>query len=330
MEARAMIIRSCFNMLALLFSIVLLSGCISSQIHESAFKGVSPSGQLSAQSKQKVLIINSNQSVERYQIAESVFLESMSEYDTRVVNLDTQKQPIEYLQDVLNNESYDLIYCIGAKALGSIDYIDPNKPVVYTAVLNWRRFQGHANYYGIASELSPQVQLTWFKYIFPEIENIGVFYGEENQILIDDAQKTATNLSLKLEALLLRSDEQLMLSAKALLKDIEALWLISDSSTLSSIENVEKLFQLADSLNVPIFSYNPVFMDMGSVMSLVADLPTTARQAALLSMRLLGGSIPSQAVQFPAGSRIILGGDSIDRYKMELNLGALDSVDEFR
>lgn len=325
-----MIIRPYLNILVLFFSVVILNACASNLINQSSFNDSSSSSQLSAHSKQKVLIINSNQSVERYQIAESTFIESMSDYNTKVVNLEAEKQPIEYLQDVLNTERYDLIYCIGAKALGSIDYIDPSMPVVYTAVLNWRRFQGRNNYFGIASELSPQVQLTWFKYLFPEIRNIGVFYGEENQTLIDDAKKTANNLSLKLETEMLRSDEQLMLSAKAMLNDVDALWLISDSSTLSSIESVEKLFNLAEKLNVPIFSYNSVFMDMGATMSLVADLPTTARQAALLSMKLLKNIVPKQNIQFPAGSRIILGGHKIDRYEMKLNPEGLDSVDEFR
>ena len=314
----------------MLFSIFILNGCSTKLVQEASLQSPLGSTQLAAKSKYSVLIVNSNQSVERYQIAESVFLESMSDYNTSVINLEIEDQPVEYLQDVLNDQQYDLIYCIGAKALGSIDFISPESPVVYSAVLNWRRFQGRANYYGIASELSPQVQLTWFKYFFPEIKNIGVFYGEENQTLIDDAIKTASNLSLELETLLLRNDEQLMVSAETLLKDIEALWLISDSSTLSSIENVEKLFKLTKKLNVPIFSYNPVFMEMGSVLSLVADLPTTARQAALLSMKLLNNTLPAQSIQYPAGSRIILSSDNVNRYNMKLNTGALDSVDVFQ
>jgi putative ABC transport system substrate-binding protein len=323
-------IRPYFIKILLLFCLVLLSGCASNITQKSVFKAASATIEHQVRSKQKILVINSNQSVERYQIAESVFVQSMSDYHTKTINLETENQPTEYLQDILNNENYDLIYCIGAKALGSIDYIDPNLPVVYTAVLNWRRFYGRTNYYGIASELSPQVQLTWFKYFFPEVKNIGVFYGEENQTLIEDAKKTASNLSLKLKPMQLRNEQQLLLSAKTLLKNIEALWLISDSNTLSSIENVEQLFKLADHLNVPIFSYNPLFMDMGAVMSLVADLPTTARQAALLSMKLLGNTIPAQSIQFPAGSRIVLNGDNVRLYNLKLNPGALDSVDELQ
>lgn len=307
----------------------MLSGCVSNMVSQSSLKDANSSYKPAADSKQNILIINSNQSVERYQTAETVFVESMSAYNTTVIDLQTENQPIEYLQDILNDKNYDLIYCIGAKALGSIDYLDPSKPVVYSAVLNWGHFQNRDNYYGIASELSPQAQLTWFKYLFPEIKKVGVFYSEKNQFLIDDAQKTARNLSLKLESVLLRSNEGLILSAEALLKDIEVLWLISDSSTLSSIKIAEKLFALAAKMDVPIFSYNPLFMDMGAVMSLVADLPTTARQAALLSIKLLKNIIPAQPVQFPAGSRILLRSDNIKRYKMKLNSDALDSVDEY-
>ena len=39
------------------------------------------------------------------------------------INLEKENQPIEYLQDLLNQGDYDLVYCIGAKALGSIDFI---------------------------------------------------------------------------------------------------------------------------------------------------------------------------------------------------------------
>jgi ABC-type uncharacterized transport system substrate-binding protein len=330
MEAKIMLNRPyfiipCFKILSFLLSFSLLIGCASmaSNSHYS-------NNQQIAKETKKVLVINSNQSIDRYQIAESIFVDALNGYSSKVVNLAEESQPIEYLQDVLNQGSYDVIYCIGAKALGSIDYIDPDLPVVYTSVLNWRKFAGRKNYFGISSELSPQVQLTWFKYFFPETKRVGVLYSEENQTLIDDALVASKNLSLHLKPIKLRGDDQLGISAKRLLKEIDVLWLISDSATMSSINNVGSLFTLAEKLNVPVISYNPLFMDMGAVMSLVADLPTTARQAALLTVKLLEKQIPGHEIQFPAGSRIILSGEKVDQYKMKLNLGALDSVDELR
>ena len=201
-------------------------------------------------------------------------------------------------------------------------------PVVYSSVLNWRKFQERDSYFGIASELSPQVQLTWLKYFFPEINNIGVFYSEENKSLIEESYNASNDLALNLKAFKLNGDDQLMLSAEKLLKDVDALWLISDSNTLSSIHNINSLLATANQLKVPVIAYNSVFMQLGAMMSLVADLPTTARQAALLTTKLLENNSPKSSVQFPAGSRIILNTTKVNNYKTKLNLGALDSVDE--
>ena len=325
-----MITRPFFKILLLIVCIGLFTACSSKNMAGSSYANDASQASTMINKKQKILIVNSNQSVERYEMAESIFIDSVSDYQTHIVNLELEAKPIEFLQDIINQNKFDIIYCIGAKALGSIDYIDPHVPVVYSAVMNWRRFKDRANYYGIASELAPQVQLTWFKYFFPEIKKVGVLYSEENQSLIDDAQRASENLSLKLNALKLRNDNQLSLSAKSLLKEVDVLWLISDSSTLSSVADVDTLFKLAEKYSVPVFSYNPLFMDLGAVMSLVADLPTTARQAAILTLKILEKQQPQRAIQYPAGSRIILDSQRVNHYEMVLNPDYLDSVDELR
>ena len=313
-----------FLSLSLLFiSMLALSSCSTVKVGE---RSLNPDD--SRHGLKKVLVVNSNRSVDRYQVAETTYISSLSGMQTTALDLGDEKQPIEYLQDILNQNDFDIIYCIGAKALGSIDFIDPGLPVVYNAVLNWRRFQDRQNYFGIASELSPQVQLTWFKYFFPDIKRVGVFYSQENQSFIDDANHAANNLGLNLHALKINHTGQLILSAEKLLSDVDALWLISDSSTLSSIKNVNALFKEADKYQVPIITYNPVFMDVGAMMSLVADLPTTARQAALVSMKVSEQSKYKQAIQFPAGSRIILNADKVAEYNIKLSPYSMDSVDE--
>ncbi len=325
-----MISRPYFIFVFFLFNVIVLGGCVTTAPDRIAINALSLNDQNILKESKRVLVINSNQSIERYQIAESTFVAALNEYSTRVINLEDERQPVEFLQDILNANSYDLIYCIGTKALGSIDYIDPDLPVVYTAVLNWRKFQNRKNYFGISSELSPQVQLTWFKYFFPDMKNIGVFYSEKNESLINDAQAVSKNLSLKLKAVKITNDDELLTSAKTFLSEIDALWLISDSITISSVKSVDALFNLAEKQRLPVITYNPVFVDMGAMMSLVADLPTTARQAALLAMKILEKDLPLQAVQFPAGSRIILNGEKLKRYKVKLSPDVLDSVDELR
>lgn len=315
-----------FRSLMLMLMACFLAACSFSPLNPTDLtSGAAGSPALNAA---KVLVLNSNQSVERYQIAETSFISGMADKEVQVMDLQGMDKPVEFIQDQLNAQHYDLIYAIGAKALGSVNLIDPDVPVVYSAVLNWRRFKPQDSYFGISSELSPLVQLTWFKYFFPEIRSIGVLYSEENAHMIEEATEVASNLGVKLKAYQIRSQSHLKASFDTLLDDVDALWLVSDSHVLSSVESIKQFFDISGKRQKPVFTYNPVFVEMGAVLSLAADLPTIGRQAALLADELLMRQVPAELIQFPLGSRIILNSQKIREYKMKLNANALDSVDQ--
>jgi len=274
------------------------------------------------------LLVNTNRQIDRYKAAEASFTKTLANHKIHTVDLDQDNQPIETLQDLLNEEQFDAVYCIGAKALGSIDYIDPDMPVIFSSVLNWRRFNAQDNYNGIASEVAPKAQLTWFKYFFPEIKNIGVLYSSDNQQRLQDAALLADALALQLVTQEINSKTQLDNQANDLFSQVDALWLISDPSVLASTDQAKRLFTIADQTNVPIFTYHSFFMEMGATLSITADLPTTGRQAAFMMKEVLKQPDYKQTIQFPAGSSITLNINKAEAYNLKLNEDALDSVDE--
>lgn len=276
----------------------------------------------------RILLVNTNDSIERYHIAQTAFMESIKDGNGNIhtVDLGKNNHPIDTLQDLLNEQDYDAIYCIGAKALGSIDHIDPDTPVIFSSVLNWHRFSNQPNYYGVASEVAPKAQLTWFKYFFPDTKRIGVLYSGDNQHLIEDATSSAHELSIQIIAEKVSSQSLLETHARTLLSKVDALWLISDSRVLASTNNAQLLFTKADKRNVPVLAYNSFFMDMGATLSISADLPTTGRQAAIMMRHVLQKDIKGKNVQFPAGSSIILNMNKVRTYNVKLNQNALDSV----
>jgi putative ABC transport system substrate-binding protein len=276
----------------------------------------------------RILVVNTSRQIDRYKTAEDSFTIIMENNNLHTVDLSHDDQPIETLQDLLNKDHFDAVYCIGAKALGSIDYIDPDMPVVFSSVLNWRRFNKQDNYSGIASEVVPEAQLTWFKYFFPEIKKIGVLYSADNQTRLQDADSAAKALDLQLVTQEIETETHLDTTATDLLSKVDALWLISDPTVLVSTDQVKRLFEIAHQKNVPIYTYHSFFMDMGATLSITADLPTTGRQAALMMKNALIQQEYKQAVQFPAGSSITLNIKKVDAYKLKLNGDALDSVDE--
>ena len=113
-----------------------------------------------------------------------------------------------------------------------------------------------------------------------------------------------------------------------LLEDVDALWLISDPTVLSSTESITNLFAQADQKKVPVFSYKHLFVDYGATLSITADEVTSGRQAAVMLHQLMQADKPLPAVQFPAGSAITLNLDRVRRYQLNLNRTALDSVRE--
>ncbi len=278
-----------------------------------------------------ILVINTNQSLDRYRISQDAFLETLkttasdNTQTVTAIDLDKDNAPIDTILDVLNQQHYDAIFCIGAKALGSIDYIDPEAPVFFSSVLNWRRFINQPHYSGIASEVPAEAQFAWFKYFFPEIKKVGVLYSAHNRKLIQEASKAAEKLSIKLIAEEVASSANLSAHTDNLLPNVDALWLVSDSTVLGSADSAKQLFEIAHSHQTAVFSYNPVFVNMGAVLSISADIATTGRQAALMMNNRLNSS-EQTSIKFPAGSSISLNLKRVQAYSIKLNSNALDSV----
>lgn len=281
--------------------------------------------------RQRILLVNTNARVERYSIAESSFSSLFDQNDIKKLDLASDSEPLELLLDELNTGSYDAIYSIGAKSLALIDYIAPEIPVVYNSVLDWRRFQGNESYYGVASEISLIAQLTWFKHFFPELQSLGVIYSETNSGLISEARALAERLGIDLLAVQVEKGRDVHQEAANLMSEVQALWLISDIAVLSSEERVKQLFELADRNRVPVLTYDDLFIQMGALLSIAADLPTMGRQAALI-MRdvLMNNQSQIKPIVYPAGSRIILNQATLEESGLPINEDALDSVNDIR
>jgi ABC-type uncharacterized transport system substrate-binding protein len=303
------------NLAVMVIAVYLTAACSSSRLSTPTAHQATP----------RVLLLNSDQGIARYQAAQQAFHATINE-EVVTVDLADQRNPAGHVQDLLNQNRFALVYCIGAKSLGIIDDINPAAPVVYSSVLNWRRFADLQRYHGIASEVPAATQLALLRYLFPEVRRIGVFHSADNRAWISHAQQIAGQLGLEIKAEEIRGPRWLERS-DALLAKVDALWIISDHNTLASAETAKTLFSKADQAGRPVFAYHPFFNDLGSVVTISADLPTTGRQAAVLAMALLSNTIDAPVIQYPAGSYVTLNLRQVFKYRLRLNESALDSVD---
>lgn len=306
------------SVIRLLLSIVLFIGLAACQVSKPA---------QSEKHGSRVLIINSDATVPRYKVAEAAFSRTLNHPGVENVDLHGDQLPIETLLDTLKAQRPNVIYCIGAKALGSIQYIAPDIPVVYSSVLSWRQFLDQPDYYGVTSEIAPAAQLAWFKHFFPDIKRIGVLSSDANRDLIEEAREAGSMLSLTLITEIISNDNRKD-QAERLLSQVDALWILPDPIVLDSQPHTVSLFELSHQAKVPVFGYHPVFMEFGATMTISADLATTGRQAALIVQSVLEQQTRAASIQFPAGSDISLNLRKVQDYKLQLNPEALNSVND--
>lgn len=319
LQLHGLLIKRCLKVLSVLILVWCSTACQQTRPVDSVD---------AAPPKTAILLVNSNASVERYQIAQQAFLATIAAEQVTVMDLASIAEPVEVLQDQLNNSHYQVIYCIGAKALGAIDFLAPEQPVVFSSVLNWRKFEHRQNVFGVATEVVPESQFAILKHIFPEVHSIGVLYSDSNRAFIEQAKVAAERLSLKLTAIEVRDNEAVPDKMMQLLPDVEVLWLVSDPVVVASQHSVEQLFQISQAQQKPIFANNGLFMQYGATLTMGVDLATLGRQAAVMVQYILDGRVISPNIQPPAGSSVSLNIGQVEQLHLLLNESSLEAVDQ--
>lgn len=286
---------------------------------------------LSADEGPKIMVINSNAAVEKYRIAQEEFTKSIS---TPVVEIDlgATKLKLREIEDLLYDEYPDLVYCIGSKAYLLANKFISDRKIVFSSILNWRRLPLAPKTYGISSELNPEMQITLYRYIFPELKRIGVLYSRKyNKQWFNEAQSVAKEMGVEIIGRSVSKKRDVIPELKGLLKEVDALWLISDPVVMSDKKSLVEVFKLCDLNKKPILSYHNSFAEHGAVLIVSVDIPTTGRQAAAISLEVLSDDVVKKKVQLPAGSHITLNLKKANEYGLkhsEMALGVVNRIIE--
>ena len=283
---------------------------------------------LAAEKEPKVLLINSDATVEKYRVAQEKFRETYAR-PVLEINLDDKKWKVPDVEDLLYDEYPDLVYCIGSKAYLIANRFVSEKDIVFSSIVNWQRLPVTKKTYGVSSELYSGMQMTLFRYIFPAVKRIGVLYSEKyNSQWFNKARDEAREMGVEIIGRAVSKHKQTASALKELLPDVDALWLISDPVIVSDKKVITEVFKESDARKVPVFSYHDVFTDYGAVLIVSVDNPTIGRQAAGIAMEVLSVGKMEEKVQPPAGSHIILNLKKVKEYGLPYKEEALGSVNQ--
>jgi putative ABC transport system substrate-binding protein len=284
---------------------------------------------LSADEGPKIMVINSNASVEKYKIAQEEFTQSIS-IPVKEIDLGSKEWKLREVEDLLYDVYPDLVYCIGTKAYLLANKFISERNIVFSSIINWRRLPVAKKTFGVSSELNPEMEITLYRYIFPRIKRIGVLYSEKyNNHWFKEARAAAKEMGVDIIGRSLSKKKDTLPELKELLGDIDALWLISDPVVMADKNTLIEIFKQCDASKKPIFSYHDAFADYGAALIVSVDNPTTGRQAAAISQEVLSGDQIRTKVQLPAGSHIILNLKKTKDYGLTYGEMALSVVNRF-
>ncbi|TRW92091.1 ABC transporter substrate-binding protein [Candidatus Methylobacter oryzae] len=279
----------------------------------------------------KILIVNSDNSVYRYQTIATEFKKIIQQnaYQVAELNLNSHADAETELKQLIQQENPGLIYTIGTKAyLLARDYTH-NRKLLFSAAINWRRLDIAEGTYGVANELASAQEISLLRYFLPSIKTIGLLYSDKfSREYVESIKKDALSVGINVVTKAINEDKEIGDALNGLLPKIELFWIISDPVVLSNKESVKTIFQSAQQQKKPVYAYSDVYIEQGAVLAVSADSDTIGRQSASFVLMMDKDKVSEGTVQSPAGSTITLNKCVLDALRLNFNKDALDSINK--
>ena len=286
------------------------------------------SGSNRAEKRPNIILLNSDTSVVKYNEAQEAFKKTFT-LPVQEVNLAEKKWKISEIEDLLYDEYPDIVYCIGSKAYLVANKYVSEKDIVFSSIINWHRLPLIEKSYGVSNELHTGMQITLFRYVFPDVKKIGVLYsGQYNSQWFNKTRTEAKEMGVEIIGQAVSKTKNSVFALENIIPEINALWLISDPKIMADKKILMDIFSVCEARKIPIFSYHDIFAEYGAVLIVSVDNPTIGRQAAGMVMEVVSGEKIEEKVQYPAGSHIVLNLKKVKEYGLKYNANALSAVNK--
>ncbi len=223
----------------------------------------------------------------------------------------------------------DLVLAVGLKAAIAARLEIFDVPVVFCMVLHPSKYDLKAsNMVGISVRTPIGQQLSTLHAVMPTLRRIGYLYDpDKTPRLSAETINQARQLGITLIDRQVRTEEQVPTALRELLPEIEALWLISDSTVLTE-ESFAFLLRASFDRRVPVIGFDPEFVRRGALMSFWVDSAEIGQEASQVAQTILDGlSVPSPKTILPK-QRISLNLGTAEYLGITIPPNVLNMVDE--
>lgn len=189
--------------------------------------------------------------------------------------------PEDPSQLVSKIQAVDMIVPVGSPALRALLKLDPNKPVIYTAVFNSAQFQiNRVNFTGVSLEISPERQIRTLKEVFPGIKRVGVPYGEQSKAQAEKLFLMAGDLGVQIFIYAVSSRDdipQMMKVMKA--SQVDFVWLPVDT-LFANLESYKMLLAESQKHKLPLWGYAEAHVKAGATFGMEPDFKEVGKATA--------------------------------------------------
>jgi putative ABC transport system substrate-binding protein len=184
-----------------------------------------------------------------------------------------------------------LVVAVGLKAAlaAKVEIVDV--PIVYMMVLDPLKHQLTSdNMTGTLLEVPIDRQLKIMRTFLPTIRRLGTLYDPaKTSSRVKDAEKQAVNYDFQLKGVPVESEKDVPQQLRALLSDVEALWLMPDSTVLTN-ESIRFILDSALARQIPVIGFSPEFTRLGALLSMSVNYGDVGRETGLLAKHILNGN----------------------------------------
>jgi putative ABC transport system substrate-binding protein len=210
----------------------------------------------------------------------------------------------------LRASNASLVVAVGLKAAlaAKVEIVDV--PIVYMMILDPLKHQLTAdNMTGTLLEVPIDRQLKIMRTFLPTLHQLGTLYDPaKTSSRVKDAVLQASDSDFQLTGLPVESDKDVPQQLRTLLSDVEAFWLMPDSTVLTN-ESVRFILESALARRIPVIGFSPEFTRLGALLSMSINYGDVGRETGLLVKRILDGA-----------RRLPLDPVPIERFKITVNL----------
>lgn len=225
-----------------------------------------------------------------------------AQYDIYRINGSTD-HAAQAVREIKRNRAR-LIITLGSVATEAAIRNTLDIPIVYGLVLRPDLSVRASNATGVALEFPVETQFNWLKTLLPDAKNIGVMYNpSENKKKVEHAARVADRLGLHLEAFAVDKPQDIPPALAALSKNVDVLWGIADTLTLSP-QLAKHILLFAFRNKIPFIGPSDAWVKAGALYSLNWDYRDMGIQCGIMAWSILQGTPPSSIA--PAVPRKVL------------------------